>query len=332
MQQYFVGQFLQHALNGIGTVLILAALSGKSRQFGKFGVAGTRQKTGQRLPIDLHDAQAGTAGDQQILQDIERCCRFECRAAHAALQGLLDLFIAGQEPHILNGSPPDAGGGQPRCSPVAGQGFQTSVGRHIVALAGVAEQGGGRGKKDKKIKPRFQRQVVEMEGAEDLGGEHAADLLFIHGADQAVVDHRGRMDDTFEGRHCNGNAGQKCCKSLAVSDVTGSGIHLHALPAHVSQTVPCLFGGGTAPADQYQVACSPFDQPLGGAQAETAQSSGHQVGRIGRQDQPFSTRATRRLHLSGPISIGDDDLADMPCLLHITKGVDDVFCFEGVIG
>jgi hypothetical protein len=80
------------------------------------------------------------------------------------------------------------------------------------------------------------------------------------------------------------------------------------------------------------VAGAPAGQPLGGAQTEALQAAGNQIGAVGGELQVPTPDRFRQVHVIDAVTIGDDDLADLACLLHVAEGVDDVLGFEGAIG
>src|SRR5690554_1674124 len=81
------------------------------------------------------------------------------------------------------------------------------------------------------------------------------------------------------------------------------------------------------------MACPLFCKPLGRAQAETAQSAGNQISRVvgQRQNVLVVCRVIRMVSALYAVAISDDDLADLPRLLHIAECAHDVVGIEFLV-
>ncbi|MNI53172.1 hypothetical protein D3C73_1079930 [compost metagenome] len=130
---------------------------------------------------------------QQAFQGVERRLRLQGRAAHAALQGVLDVLVAREETGIVDGAPQHGSGRQTLQQAMTGQGFEPMVGRHVVGLPRVAEQGGRRGEQHEEVQRQVRGQFVQVLRALGLGFEHPLQLRLGQVADQSVFEHGGGM-------------------------------------------------------------------------------------------------------------------------------------------
>ena len=73
------------------------------------------------------------------------------------------------------------------------QRFEPIVGSHVVGLARVAEQGGGRGEHHEEVQRQLTGQLMQVLRALGFGLQHALQLFGIKVANQTVVDHCRRM-------------------------------------------------------------------------------------------------------------------------------------------
>ncbi len=172
---------------------------------------------------------------------------------------------------------------------------------------------------------------MQVARSQHFGCEHAANLIRIHAAYQSVINNGSGMHDTFERWQCLAYFCQQGGNGFFVGNVAGSGMNLDALLFQPGNRVLGHNRGRAAAADQDQMA-SPFTgEPFGGSQAETAQASGHQIGTIGGKFQLLLHSWSRRMNAVDTVAIGDDDFADLPRLLHVAEGVDNIFRLEHMV-
>jgi len=126
---------------------------------------------------------------------------------------------------------------------------------------------------------------VQILRAKHLGGEGALNLSGGGAARQAVIDDNRRVHHAFQRGQGGGSFVKQAGEGVAVGDVAGCGVDLHALAGEGGQRRLCVLAGGAAAADQDQVASAFVDKPLRGTQPEAAQSAGDQVCGVGGQRQ-----------------------------------------------
>ena len=142
------------------------------------------------------------------------------------------------------------------------------------------------------------------------------------------------MDHTAQRRHGVAHVVEQGLQGREVADIAAHGLDLHTLRHKRSDRILCFGHGCRAAPDQYQVACPLGGEPLRGTQAKSAQTTGDEVGGVGRQGQRRrhhpgrSCASTRR----GRGIETQHDLADMAGLLHEAERADHILRLERPIG
>ncbi|GAA3117317.1 hypothetical protein GCM10020254_75180 [Streptomyces goshikiensis] len=169
-----------------------------------------------------------------------------------------------------------------------GEGVEEGVGGGVVALAGRAEDAGGRGEQHERRQTEVAGEVVEVEGGVGLGPQDGVEAFGREGVDDAVVEDTGGVDDGGQ-RVGRGDGGEGGGERLPVGGVAGRPGHLGAERVQLAGQLGRAGCGLAATAEQQQVAYAalgdevPCDEP-----AEGAGGAGDEDGAFGGR-----TRAAR---------------------------------------
>ncbi|MNZ86617.1 hypothetical protein D3C78_1054390 [compost metagenome] len=161
-----------------------------------------------------------------------------------------------------------------------------------------------------------------------LGLQHTLQLLGVEVADQTVVDHRRRVHQAAQRIRAGGNALEHTAQLLHIGDVARQRLHIDALGLPGRQARLSLDTGRATTTEQHQVPGALVHQPLGSAQAETAQATRDQVGRLATELQLLQRLFAGFHQLLDRVAIGHHDLADLPRLLHVAECLDHMVGIE----
>ena len=201
------------------------------------------------------------------------------------------------------------------------QAFEEAVGRDIVELTGIAQQGRRRREEQQVVEALPSRlelggQGLEVEAAAHLGLQHPGDGFLVHAVDQAIVEHHRGMDDALE-RPAGGQALDRALQGAGVGDVEGDRSYIDASAAERLDAGAGPVGQLAGAARQHEMPGAAGGQPFSGGEAEAAGAADHQVDAV-RSD---GEGAGRSRILAGLAGRRDHDLADMAGALHQPEGV-----------
>ncbi|SEE85518.1 hypothetical protein SAMN05428938_9103 [Streptomyces sp. KS_5] len=155
---------------------------------------------------------------------------------------------------------------------MGGEGVEEGVGGRVVGLAGAAQGAGGGGEQDERAD--VGGEFVEVPGRVGLGPQDGVEALGGEGAEDAVVDGAGGVDDCGEVL-----AVEESGEGVAVGDVAGGDADVGAESGQVGGE-PVGAGGFGAPAgDEQEVAGAvPGDEVAGDEGAKAAGPAGDEDG------------------------------------------------------
>ena len=181
-------------------------LAAASRRACRLNVTGEQQRSG---------AGGGGVEQGQALLVLDR----DEAAADAGLVG--GAQVPGHPGRLGPVAPGQAGGGQAVGVPVGGQGVEEGVGGGVVALAGGAEDPGGRGEQHKPLNRKPRGGLVQVPGSVGLGPQHLVQVGVRESRDRGVGDGPGGVIDRRE-RGGAGDGGEQADHGGGVGGVAGS--------------------------------------------------------------------------------------------------------------
>ena len=309
--------------DGSAILRMVAGIAGHSR--GEEGVTERIHRAGRHLaPMFEVDPQDSHLRDVRLEKQRDRIKRFPKRDRVPAVprEMLPHLLVPRDVTDLSNRAPIYRERRQPERAPMVREGIEEAVGRGIIRLASVADDGAHRGVEQEKIERQLAGLLMQIPGAGHLWRENSVKPRGIEIGQEAIVEHHRGMHDSGERGHCPGDVGERPGDFAFGADIGNHDDDFRAAIFATADGGPRFIINVTGATGEDHVTRPARDQPLRRRESEAAQAAGDQIRRV--RTNPKRPRGRRGTQANLRAAPGEHDFADMFSLRHRMEGALEV--------